>query len=146
MCGHAAHGDRGAGATRSGVGAVGPNPTLSRHGGGKPHPTDHSSLVAERESSLSVSVASSLAGAAARGRFHAGLRREPGGAFCDRNSARLNGVLGVETPIGLSFPDNRTGAAGHGAPVRPPPGPPTARHAPRVRRAERGMRLLWGER
>lgn len=106
----------------------------------------HSSLVAERESSASVSVASSLAGAAARGRFHAGLRRDPGGAFCDRNSARLKGVLGVETPIGLSFPDIRAGAEGESGPsAAHAPGHP-ARHAPRVRRATGGMRLLWGER
>ena len=86
-----------------------------------------------------------MAGAAARGRFHAGLRRDPGGAFCDRNSARLNGVLGVEIPIALSFPDNRTDAEGGGHKGSPIPGPP-ARHAPRVRRAIEGMRLLWGER
>jgi hypothetical protein len=45
-------------------------------------------------------------------------------AFCDRNSARLKGGLGVEMPMGLSFPDNRAGAEGEGRSVGPCPGPP----------------------
>lgn len=57
-----------------------------------------------------------------RGRFHAGLRREAGEAFCARNSARLKGGLGVEIPIALSFPDNRALGVG--------PGPRAARTEP----------------
>ena len=57
-----------------------------------------------------------------RGRFHAGLRREAGGAFCDRNSARLKGGLGVEIPMGRPFHMEET--AGEEGALAPHPNDP----------------------
>lgn len=77
-----------------------------------------------------------------RGRFHAGLRREAGGAFCDRNSARLKGGLGVEIPMGRPFGVRPDDDGGHRQGR-----PPRFGVAPRRRggRGE-GMRLFGGER